>query len=214
MRQLSTHSPPSTSNQGQPAYLCQSAFLLISRTSFSHNSWALQWIPYAGHEPLRISLSLVNLKTGMADWWYFVALESCLEQTTLCFYLCNKRCFLHPINQVILQTLESQVFFPVINMSCLPLNSSLPTSVSGAQLESASGQEPQRLKHSSALNSSPPFLLILPSFFYNRTTRFTLWSALLCYYLSVVWANCPLVGMDSNKRPNSASQGDSNHQES
>lgn len=105
MHQLSTHSQLSNCNQRQPAYLCQSAFLLILLTSFSHNSWALQWNPL---RPLRISLSLVKLKTGI-KLLVFITLESWLEHHIFTYVIEDFS------NQVVVQTLELEkkiIFFP------------------------------------------------------------------------------------------------------
>lgn len=149
MHQLSTLSPPSDSDQGQPAYLCQSAFLLISLTSFSHNSWARQWNPYARHEP---QTKLAGKCCNIASYW------------------CNKISFLHPNDQVILQTLKSQFFQS--NISCL-LPQQLPHSTNNIRFR-WSAWSPPVLRKLKVLNNPLPLLPhLFCLYYYNLSTGST-----------------------------------------
>lgn len=160
----------------------------------------------------------------------------------MCFNLCNKTCFLNPNNQVILQTSESQ-FFPIINISCLPL----PTSVSGARLRVCLQSGTSGLKHSSALLFEAQYLSINGIWFcptssqgpkdipfrvikHRKVENPNNWKARASelFYIfggkkylnngSMYWP--PMVGSlieptpRESKKPNSASQGDSDRQES
>lgn len=166
MHQLSTHSPPCDCDRGQPAYLCQSAFLLISlhflfpqqlgsSVESTCQAWASKDITFSN-----------NCKTGNRE------LDGINDN--ILFIFCNKICFPNPNNQVIPQTLESFFFlsqmFPVFLCQ-------LPIQVFGS--ESACSQEP---KHRDIPLPWPsPGSPILH--FYNLCTGFTVWST----YQSMTW---------------------------
>lgn len=161
MHQLSTCSPPSDSDQGQPAYLCQSAFLLFSLyflfpqqlDSGEESMWTPEGITFSAEHQIR------KQELG----WHKL----------LC---CNKCDLTYVIKVSWIQTigsssrLQSAVFI-IRNISCSPL----PSSYSGVGLRVTGNL---RLKHSSHSAWSLPCFCVL---FYNLSSRFTLWSTTLIY---------------------------------